>query len=111
MYVALYTGDGIADFPPVCPGTSLGLDGGRSFDFATNAPTAAGGCDGVDSTITEVRVCDVAWIFPTSIPTTSTGLLFASISSSGTSAGVLGFVATGPTAPEIDLDAPPVAGC
>jgi hypothetical protein len=48
---------------------------------------------------------------PTRIPVSATGDLYASISSSGTTAGVLGIVATGPTAPEIDLDAPPVAGC
>jgi hypothetical protein len=111
MYVAVYAGDGIADLGPLCPGNSLRVGDGNSFDFATNAPTGPGGCDGIDSTITEVQVCDEAWLFETRIPVASSGQLFASISSSGTTAGVLGFVATGPTAPEIDLEAPPVAGC
>lgn len=105
MYVALYSGEGSGDLPALCPGNSLALPSGE-YDFISNAPTAAGGCDGVDTTeVTEVVVCDTAWIFPTLIPADSEGQLFASISSSGTTAGVLGFVATVPDVPEIDVTA------
>jgi hypothetical protein len=105
VYVALYTGEGIGGLPSLCPGNSLAVPSGE-YENVSNAPTGDGGCDGVDSTITEVTVCDAAWIMPTAIPADAEGQLFASISSPDSSAGVLGFVPTGPEEiPEIDLAA------
>jgi hypothetical protein len=104
-YVAVYSGEGIGELPALCPGNSLALPD-RSYDFISNAPTAEGGCEGVDTTeVTEVVVCDAAWIFPTLIPSDGEGQLFASISSPGITAGVLGFVGAEPSVPEIDPSA------
>jgi hypothetical protein len=101
-YVAVYSGDGIGELPALCPGNSLALPDG-SYDYISNAPTADGGCEGVDTTeVTEVIVCDTAWIFPTLIPSDGEGEVYASISSPGTTAGVLGFAAADPSVPEID---------
>jgi hypothetical protein len=104
-YVAVYTGEGLADLPPVCPGNSLSLPDGTTFDHISNAPSQDGGCEGIDSTITELRNCETAWIHPTAIPVDSEGVLYASISSPDTTAGVLGFTVVDPEVPEIDLDA------
>jgi hypothetical protein len=103
VYVALYTGEGLGDLPPLCPGNSLAVPSGE-YENVSNAPTADGGCDGVDSTITELTVCDAAWLFPTAIPADAEGQLFASISSPNSTAGVLGFLPTAEV-PEIDLAA------
>jgi hypothetical protein len=103
VYVALYTGEGLGDLPPLCPGNSLAVPSGE-YENVSNAPTAEGGCDGIDSTITDVTVCDAAWLFPTAIPADAEGQLFASISSPDSTAGVLGFVPTGEV-PEIDVTA------
>lgn len=103
-YTALYTGEGIADLPPLCPGNSLALPD-QTFDFIRNAETGPGGCEGIESNFSAVLVGDAAWLFQTAIPLTVEGQLFASISAPNSDAGVLGFVDTNPDVPSIDVDA------
>jgi hypothetical protein len=105
-FVVLYTGEGIGDLGPLCPGNSLGTQDGSSFDHVSNAETSSGGCEGVDVTGQgTVRVCDAGWIYETLIPIDGEGVLYASISAPNTSAGVLGLVETSADVPEIDPSA------
>jgi hypothetical protein len=106
-YVAVYSADGIADLPPLCPGNSLSRPPSLTdFVNVTNAPTGEGGCSGIESPAGEVRVCDDAWIYTTAIPLDADGTLYASVSTPDVDAGVLGITLIPASRfAEIDLDA------
>jgi hypothetical protein len=109
-FIVAYIGLDLAASGPMCPGNSLQV--GNGFQYVSNAPTAAGACEGVTTLQPPPigpRLCGRQVLYRTAIPASARGILWSSINrqlGGGAYVGLSGLIdgATG-TAPMINLEA------
>ena len=101
-YVAVYTGDGIAQAEglKLCPGNSIKTD---DWINISNAPAEDGACEWGPEVIGSLQVCDHGvWIYETVIPNDLEGELWGSLEwTSAASGGPTGLTSITPSGDEM----------
>lgn len=107
-YVLAFSGFDAAEAGPLCPGASILTDSG--FEFVSNAPTAAGACEGFSTLTTdplvEAKICGGTLFYATLISSDLQGTLFGSLEALAEPGVLIGMTSTAEVAggaPEIDL--------
>jgi hypothetical protein len=103
-YVAVYSGPGVADSGPLCPGNSIQV--AATILFPSNASSIPGGCEGFTTPEAHISSCDGGvWIYETLIPGDRQGTLWGKVewlSSSGHVTGLTSSTDTETVTAEFD---------
>jgi len=92
-YVAVYSGPGVADSEPLCPGNSIQV--AATILFPSNAASLPGACEGFITPDAHLSTCDEGvWIYESLIPGDRQGTLWAKVEWLSASGAVTGLTSS-----------------
>lgn len=96
-FVAVYSGPGVADSGPLCPGNSIQV--AATILFPSNSSSIPGGCEGFTTPEGHLSACDGGvWIYVTLIPGDRQGTLWGKVEWLSATGSVTGLTSSTDTA-------------